>query len=575
MATRAAHAKGELEVWDEFGSGQHQETPLEEPGELQGCIAAQQWLASLAQWCKSADGARVKQQLGELLRCGSRHRDKLAVVANRARQQIANIFSWAHQKEAPPADGTPARARQCQYLFERALHGMLQTALAAGEAARGKPGTAIVDEDNGGKPGAAGSSSRLSGGGGGLSAAERGSVVEAVLEDEEYQLGLVHACIEVVNFAYLRSPAEAFPWAALQLRRMHHSVELWQGIDWLVDGLADAPVGAEGIVPGIPEEVVAYLSAIQVRVEEELAFIDGSSIYKRIVATGVTECGGAGGSAGSDEEGTASGGMERRQRRQRARRGSHSPRGSGPDAALVARFLTNLARTAMLRTTFVAQQLLVEHPSLQAVCPELALRACSVVDALLADHLDLLFGQHLSVAIACALFFTIKHHGGSLSFRKLTILMVALLPNHDEATFSHAELPAEGEASWDGSSRNYGDTRAFYNTVFLPVFLDKEPADLFGDECMTATPSKAELEEPAAEAAAPDGNSLVPAASSGHPLADGSSMTEATGAAAVRGAKEQRRLRRPLGQVVNGITSGGAGSRGAASSRAGNAARGR
>lgn len=153
---------------------------------------------------------------------------------------------------------------------------MLQTALAAEEAARGKPGTATVDEDMGGKPGAAGGSSRLSGGGGGLSAAERGSVVEAVLEDEEYQLGLVHACIEashllristhwhlkgtfwaiqravrryericarwrcmlarlplwspvqVVNFAYLRSPAEAFPWAALQLRRMHHSVELWQ-----------------------------------------------------------------------------------------------------------------------------------------------------------------------------------------------------------------------------------------------------------------------------------------------------------------------------------------------------------
>lgn len=61
---------------------------------VQGCIAAQQWLASLAQWCESADAARVKQQLGELLRCGSRHRDKLAVVANRARQQIANVFRW-------------------------------------------------------------------------------------------------------------------------------------------------------------------------------------------------------------------------------------------------------------------------------------------------------------------------------------------------------------------------------------------------------------------------------------------------------------------------------------------------
>lgn len=33
---------------------------------------------------------------------------------------------------------------------------------------------------------------------------------------------------QVVNFAYLHSPAEAFPWVALQLRRLHNSVELWQ-----------------------------------------------------------------------------------------------------------------------------------------------------------------------------------------------------------------------------------------------------------------------------------------------------------------------------------------------------------
>lgn len=59
---------------------------------MQGCLEAQQWLAALAQWCEGADGARVKQQLSELLRCGSRHRDKLVGVANRARQQIASIF---------------------------------------------------------------------------------------------------------------------------------------------------------------------------------------------------------------------------------------------------------------------------------------------------------------------------------------------------------------------------------------------------------------------------------------------------------------------------------------------------
>ncbi|KAL4422907.1 hypothetical protein ABPG75_009104 [Micractinium tetrahymenae] len=564
MATRAAVARGELE----------------------GCLAAQQWLTALAQWCEGADGARVKQQLSELLRCGSRHRDKLVGVANRARQQIANIFSWAHQKEDPPGADTPARARQCQYLFERVLHSMLHTALAEEEAARRKPGAdgpgpTGGGAGSGGQPGAAGGSP--GGSDGGLSTAERSRVVESVLDDEEYQLGLVHACIEVVNFAYLRSPAEAFPWAALQLRRMHHSVELWQGIDWLVDGLSGPPAGSEGTVPGIPEEVVAYLSAIQVRVEEELAFIDGSSMYKRIVATGATSTGSNGADAGSDDEAmdtdvSDGDSPERRRRRQRARRGSHSQRGTGPDAALVARFLTNLARTAMLRTAYVAQELLREHPSLEAACPELGRRACALLDALLGDHLDMLFGQHVSVAIACALFFTIRHHGGSLSFRKLTGLMAALLPNHDDATFGRVELPAEEEGGWDGSSRDYGDTRAYYNRVFLPVFVDKDAAYLFGDDSMAATPSKAQLEAPAAETTGPDSGHLVPPAAiaSGRLRGARGGKVQAAGAAAVLdGAKEQRRQRRPLGQVVNGTTTGGGGSKAGPAGRAGGAAQAR
>lgn len=42
------------------------------------------------------------------------------------------------------------------------------------------------------------------------------------------------------------------------------------------------------MLAGIPEDVAEYLAAIQVRVEEELAFIDSSSIYGRIVAVGAS-----------------------------------------------------------------------------------------------------------------------------------------------------------------------------------------------------------------------------------------------------------------------------------------------
>jgi hypothetical protein len=68
----------------------------------------------------------------------------------------------------------------------------------------------------------------------------------------------------------------------------------------------------------------------------------------------------------------------------------------------------------------------------------------------------------------------------------LSLLSCSLFPSllqvllqHDEATFSHVELPPEDGTGWDGS-RQHGDTRAYYNRVFLPVFEQYDAAQLFG-----------------------------------------------------------------------------------------------
>lgn len=38
-----------------------------------------------------------------------------------------------------------------------------------------------------------------------------------------------HLCSQqVVNYAHLRDRAHAFPWATLQLSRLHYALELWQ-----------------------------------------------------------------------------------------------------------------------------------------------------------------------------------------------------------------------------------------------------------------------------------------------------------------------------------------------------------
>ena len=53
----------------------------------------------------------------------------------------------------------------------------------------------------------------------------------------------------------------------------------------------------------------------------------------------------------------------------------------------------------------------------------------------------------------------LRLHDTALPFRKITGLMAAVLPNHDDATFARVEVPpAEGCAAWDPAARDYGGT---------------------------------------------------------------------------------------------------------------------
>ena len=76
----------------------------------------------------------------------------------------------------PPGTDSPQRARQCQYLYERVLHAVLRTALAE-EAAAASEGQGEGAAE--------------------LTAAQRHATVERALEDEDMQLGLITACVEV------------------------------------------------------------------------------------------------------------------------------------------------------------------------------------------------------------------------------------------------------------------------------------------------------------------------------------------------------------------------------------------
>lgn len=92
MATRAAAARGELDVWDEFGSQRQQETSQEEADEVQASRAPAQLLCSycgLDRAVQSASRSKAKQGPGDP-----------------ARQQLP-LNRWTAAFPAPPAHLPP------------------------------------------------------------------------------------------------------------------------------------------------------------------------------------------------------------------------------------------------------------------------------------------------------------------------------------------------------------------------------------------------------------------------------------------------------------------------------------
>ena len=104
---KAAQAAPALAVWDEFGSsqglhgrqseaqGNSQQAAKQSSLPPTGSAAGQEWLTALARHCESAEGAKSKAELAELLQCGSRARSKVVLVNNRARLQIGKVFRQA------------------------------------------------------------------------------------------------------------------------------------------------------------------------------------------------------------------------------------------------------------------------------------------------------------------------------------------------------------------------------------------------------------------------------------------------------------------------------------------------
>ena len=242
--------------------------------------------------------------------------------------------------------------------------------------------------------------------------------VTALASNQPLQMALLTCAVEVTCFC--STGLASFPCIASALGRTSAALELWEAAQHFLRHLE-----AETAVP-VAESVASYLMFICIRVTEDLAWREGSTLYAVI-------CHGGGGSC---KQG---------------------------DYALLTAFLEALAALSKSRVGATAADVMLHNTALKTIAdfPEDCAWLMSVV---LQEHLDLLFNQHLSSIVACCVYSIVRAHGVALSFKKVVDTIIATFPHHTVQDFRSAELPS-------GNSRTppeYGDARQLYNQVFLP-----------------------------------------------------------------------------------------------------------
>lgn len=242
--------------------------------------------------------------------------------------------------------------------------------------------------------------------------------VVALACNQSLQLALLTCAVEVTCFC--STGLASFPSIASALGHTSAALQLWEAAHHFLRYLE-----AETAVP-VAESVASYLLFICMKVTEDLAWREGSTMYTAI-------CHGGGGSC---KQG---------------------------DYALLTGFLESVAALSRSRVSATAAGIMLHNKALDKVAdfPE----DCAwLMSAVLQEHLDLLFNQHLSNIVACCVYGVARAHGVALSFKTVVDIIIATFPHHTAQDFRHAEL-----RSGNGRTQpEYGDTRQLYNQVFLP-----------------------------------------------------------------------------------------------------------
>eukprot|EP00798_Chlamydomonas_sp_ICE-L_P017156 gene17156-23467_t len=233
----------------------------------------------------------------------------------------------------------------------------------------------------------------------------------------EFHNGFLLLAAEIVEF--ITEPEGGGTYEALSLIQRggfgHSALSIWDTTRWVQECYGPTDVG-----PELPDLVRSLFCDIRTRVEEELGFAHGS-LFFQIVAEG---------GGGVYEDG---------------------------DMTLVEVFIKAVVELAVQR----ALTGLTELPSLSA----------KLVDYLLGYHLDLCFGTHISVLVACCVYAVTKAARADLPFRVLLPEVTDILGLESGSQpvspiFRSVSISGPGGPK-EGQSEEFGDIRTFYNRLFI------------------------------------------------------------------------------------------------------------
>ncbi|KAF8071390.1 RBR1 [Scenedesmus sp. PABB004] len=236
---------------------------------------------------------------------------------------------------------------------------------------------------------------------------------------EEFHLPLVEVALHLVSLVAGRGG----PDATDMLQRGAHAPSLWQACRSFQECF-----GADSPWP-LPAELDLELQRMQDSLLDARALASGSQLFSILVQGG----------------------------------GAHFKPG---DASLAGHVLQAYAHRAISRAQMAGWQVLqgaLAAPEQPAAARALHEQCAWVMDRLLMEHLDLCFGQHMSVVVACVVYVVAKVARLSVTFQRITEVLARDGTPPD--VFERAELHFEPVAS----RQRRGDVRTFYNTRFLPA----------------------------------------------------------------------------------------------------------